>query len=191
VLTAALEVFGRYGFRKTSMDEVARSADISRQGLYLYFASKEALFRAAVRQELDTALSDASRCLNEEGATLDQRVVAALDAWLGRYVGSMLASDIASLLQSPAAQIEDMVDAAVAEFDARLAAAIGAATAETDRRRLGVTPEEIAAVLHTVGQGAKYLSTSRGESRAEFVARVTAAVRLVLAGLDVTTKETP
>jgi AcrR family transcriptional regulator len=34
VLAAALEVFGRYGFRKTSMDEVARSADISRQGLY-------------------------------------------------------------------------------------------------------------------------------------------------------------
>lgn len=191
VLTAALEVFGRYGFRKTSMDEVARSADISRQGLYLYFASKEALFRAAVRQELDTALSDASRCLNEEGATLDQRVVAALDAWLGRYVGSMLASDIAGLLQSPAAQIEDMVDAAVAEFDARLAAAIAAATAETDRRRLGVTPEEIAAVLHTVAQGAKYLSNSRRESRAEFVARVTAAVRLVLAGLDVTRKETP
>jgi TetR/AcrR family transcriptional regulator, regulator of autoinduction and epiphytic fitness len=191
VLTVALEVFGRYGFRKTSMDEVARSADISRQGLYLYFASKEALFRAAVSQELDTALSDASRCLNEEGAALDQRVVAALDAWLGRYVGSMLASDIAGLLQSPAAQIEDMVDAAVAEFDARLAAAIAAATAEADRRRLGVTPEEIAAVLHTVGQGAKYLSSSRRESRAEFVARVTAAVRLVLAGLDVTTEKTP
>jgi TetR/AcrR family transcriptional regulator of autoinduction and epiphytic fitness len=182
VLAAALEVFGRYGFRKTSMDEVARSADISRQGLYLYFASKEALFRAAVRQELDTALGDASRCLNEEGAPLDQRVVAALDAWLGRYVGSMLASDISGLLQNPAVQIEDVVDAAVATFDARLAAAVAAATAETDRRRLGVTPEEIAAALHTVGQGAKYLASSRGESRAEFVARLTAPVRLVLAG---------
>jgi len=182
VLAAALEVFGRYGFRKTSMDEVARSADISRQGLYLYFASKEALFRAAVRQELDTALGDASRCLNEEGAALDQRVVAALDACLGRYVGSMLASDISGLLQNPAVQIEDVVDAAVATFDARLAAAVAAATAETDRRRLGVTPEEIAAALHTVGQGAKYLASSRGESRAEFVARLTAPVRLVLAG---------
>ena len=182
VLEAALGVFLRYGFRKTSMDEVARSADISRQGLYLYFASKEALFRAAVRQELDTALGDASRCLNEEGAALDQRVVAALDAWLGRYVGSMLASDISGLLQNPAVQIEDVVDAAVATFDARLAAAVAAATAETDRRRLGMTPEEIAAALHTVGQGAKYLASSRGESRAEFVARLTAPVRLVLAG---------
>lgn len=191
VLAAALEVFGRYGFRKTSMEEVARSADISRQGLYLYFPGKEALFRAAVRQELDTALADASRCLDEEGAALDRRVVAALDAWLGRYIGSMLASDIAGLLQNPAVQIADMVDADVAAFDARLAEAIAAATAEADRRRLGVTPQEIAAALHTVGQGAKYLSSSRRESRAEFVDRVTTAVRLVLAGLDATAEKAP
>lgn len=184
VLAAALEVFGRYGFRKTSMDEVARAAGISRQGLYLYFASKETLFRAAVQQELDTALADASRCLDEEGAGLDQRVVAALNAWLGRYVGSMLASDISGLLQNPAVQIQDMVDAAVAAFDARLAQAIATATAQEDRRRLGVTTEEVAAVLHILGQGAKYLSSSRGESRAEFVARLTPGVRLVLAGLS-------
>src|ERR1700692_2844000 len=85
VLSGALEVFGRFGFRKASMDEVARSADISRQGLYLYFASKEALFRAAVRQELDAALSEASRCLDEENVGLEVRVVAALDAWMGRF----------------------------------------------------------------------------------------------------------
>jgi TetR/AcrR family transcriptional regulator, regulator of autoinduction and epiphytic fitness len=135
VLTAALEVFGRYGFRKTSMDDVARAAGISRQGLYLHFASKEALFRAAVRQEFDTALAEASRCLDEEGAALDQRVIAALDAWLGRYVGSMLAPDISGLLQDPAVQIEDMVDGAMAAFDARLANAIAAATAEEDAQR--------------------------------------------------------
>jgi hypothetical protein len=78
-----------------------------------------------------------------------------------------------------------MVDAAIATFDTRMAAAIAAATTETDRRRLGVTPEEIAAVLHTAGQGARYLSTARGESRAEFVARLIPAVRLVLAGFAV------
>ena len=191
VLAVALEVFGRYGFRKTSMDEVARAADISRQGLYLYFASKEALFRAAVRQELDTALGDASRGLNEEGAALERRVVAALDAWLGRYVGSMLASDIAGLLENPAVEIGDMVDAASAEFDTRVASAIAAATAEKDRRRLGVTPEEITAALHLVGQGAKYLSSARGESRAEFVARVTAAVRVVFADFGPMTRKAP
>ena len=191
VLAVALEVFGRYGFRKASMDEIARSADISRQGLYLHFANKDALFRAAVRQELETALGDVSRCLNEEGVGLERRAVAALDAWLGRYVGSMLGSDIGNLLQNPAMQLGDMVDPASAAFDARLAAAIAAAVSENDRRRLGVTPEEIAGALHTVAQGAKYLSNARAESREEFVARMAAAVRVVFAGFGTTAKRTP
>src|SRR3954467_10277013 len=97
VLGVALEVFGRYGFRKASMDEIARAADISRQGLYLHFANKEALFRAAVRQELDIAVGDVSRALSAKGVGLEQRLVAAMDAWLGRYVGAMLGSDIANL----------------------------------------------------------------------------------------------
>ena len=31
----------RYGFKKTSMDDVAQAAGVSRQGLYLYFDTKE------------------------------------------------------------------------------------------------------------------------------------------------------
>jgi len=183
ILSAALPVFGRYGFRKASMDEIARSADISRQGLYLRFASKDALFRAAVRHELDTALGEVSRCLDEEGVGLERRVVAALDAWLGRYVGSMLTLDLGSLLQNPAMRLGDVVNPAVGSFDDRLAAAIAAAMSENDVKRLGVTPEEIAAALLTVAQGARYLSNALAESREEFVGRLTAAVHVLLAGL--------
>jgi TetR/AcrR family transcriptional regulator, regulator of autoinduction and epiphytic fitness len=183
VLAAALQVFRRYGFRKASMDEIARSADISRQGLYLRFASKDALFRAAVRHELDTALGEVSRCLDEEGVGLERRVVAALDAWLGRYVGSMLGPDIGSLLQNPAMRLGDVVNPAVGSFDDRLAAAIAAAMSENDVKRLGVTPEEIAAALLTVAQGARYLSNALAESREEFVGRLTAAVHVLFAGL--------
>jgi TetR/AcrR family transcriptional regulator of autoinduction and epiphytic fitness len=184
VLSVALEVFGRYGFRKTSMDEVARSADISRQGLYLYFASKEALFRAAVRQELDTALTEASRCLDEENVALEDRVVGALDAWMGRFVGSMLASDIGNMLESSAMQLGDMATEFSAAFEARLTSAIGTGTTETDRRRLGVTPEEITGMLHAVGKGWRF----QVDSRSEFVAKVTVAVRLVFACLTSVTK---
>ena len=183
ILSAALPVFGRYGFRKASMDEIARSADISRQGLYLRFASKDALFRAAVRHELDTALGEVSRCLDEEGVGLERRVVAALDAWLGRYVGSMLTLDLGRLLQNPAMRLGDVVNPAVGSFDDRLAAAIAAAMSENDVKRLGVTPEEIATALLTVAQGARYLSNALAESREEFVGRLTAAVHVLLAGL--------
>jgi TetR/AcrR family transcriptional regulator, regulator of autoinduction and epiphytic fitness len=185
VLSVALEVFGRYGFRKTSMDEVARSADISRQGLYLYFEGKEALFRAAVRQELNTALSEACRCLGEEDVGLEDRVVAALDAWMGRFVGSMLASDIGNMLENSAMQLGDMATEFSAAFEAHLSSTIAAATTKSDRRQLGVTPEEIAGTLHAVGKGWKF----QVDSRAEFVANVTTAVRLVLAAFTSITKQ--
>jgi TetR/AcrR family transcriptional regulator, regulator of autoinduction and epiphytic fitness len=185
VLSVALEVFGRYGFRKTSMDEVARSADISRQGLYLYFASKEDLFRAAVRQELDSALTEASRCLDEETVGLEDRVVAALDAWMGRFVGSMLASDIGNMLENSAMQLGDMAAEFSAAFEARLSSAIAAATTERDRRRLGVTPDAITGTLHAVGKGWRF----QVDSRSEFVNKVTVAVRLVLAGFTSITKQ--
>jgi AcrR family transcriptional regulator len=178
VLSVALEVFGRYGFRKTSLDEVARSADISRQGLYLYFATKEALFRAAVRQELDTALTEVSRYLDQENVALEDRVVAALDAWMGRFVGSTLASDIGNMLDNSAMQLGDMATEFSAAFEARLSSAITAGTNETDRRQLGVTPEEITEMLHAVGKGWRF----QVDSRSEFAAKVTVAVRLVLTG---------
>ena len=56
VLDAAIGTFSRYGFRKTSMDEVARAAEISRQGLYLYFRNKDDLFREAMQKLLDDGL---------------------------------------------------------------------------------------------------------------------------------------
>src|ERR1700733_6235547 len=151
VLSVALEVFGRYGFRKTSLDDVARSADISRQGLYFYFESKEALFRAAVRQELDTALTEVTHCLEDESIALDIRIVAALDAWQGRYIGSMLASDIGNLLDHNAMQLGEMVSEFRAAFEGLLSATIAGATPENDRRQLGVTPVDIAGILNTLG----------------------------------------
>src|SRR5687767_13308981 len=96
VLEAALEVFLRFGFRKTSMDEVARAAQISRQGLYLHFSTKEELFRAAFRFAVDSALGDAKVAL---GASLPiaERLVRAFDEWVGRYVGGLgpFAADLA------------------------------------------------------------------------------------------------
>jgi TetR/AcrR family transcriptional regulator, regulator of autoinduction and epiphytic fitness len=187
VLSVALGVFGRYGFRKTSMDEVARSADISRQGLYFYFESKEALFRAAVRQELDTALTEVAQSLDDESVAVDDRVVAALDAWQGRYVGSMLASDVGNLLDHSAMQLGEMVTEFGAAFQGLLSATIAAATPETDRRQLGVTPEEIAGMLNTLARGWK----REVDSRPEFVARMTGAVRLVFAAFTPHTNEAP
>lgn len=60
VLSAAAQVFARYGFAKATMGDIAREAGISRPALYLLFANKEALFRALARAILDTGLEAAA-----------------------------------------------------------------------------------------------------------------------------------
>lgn len=50
ILDAALEVFTAKGFAATRLDEVAARAGVSKGTLYLYFSSKEELFKAMVRQ---------------------------------------------------------------------------------------------------------------------------------------------
>ncbi|MGD8784708.1 MAG: TetR/AcrR family transcriptional regulator [Thioalkalispiraceae bacterium] len=50
IIDAALDLFVANGFNATKLDEVARQAGVSKGTVYLYFNSKEDLFRAAVKQ---------------------------------------------------------------------------------------------------------------------------------------------
>ena len=47
ILEAAIRVFARNGYRKSSVEEIAREAGIAKGGLYLYFTGKEELFGEA------------------------------------------------------------------------------------------------------------------------------------------------
>lgn len=46
IMTAAAEVFTRYGFKKASMQDIADAAMMSRAALYLHFRNKDDLFRS-------------------------------------------------------------------------------------------------------------------------------------------------
>lgn len=50
LIDAALATVSRYGFKKSSMQDVADAAGVSRAALYLHFSSKEDIFRSAVAQ---------------------------------------------------------------------------------------------------------------------------------------------
>ena len=52
IIAAALHVFAEKGFAAARLDEIAGRAGVSKGSLYLYFATKEALFRAVVEQAI-------------------------------------------------------------------------------------------------------------------------------------------
>lgn len=52
VLKVAQEIFSRYGFHKTTMDDIARGMGKGKSSIYYYFSSKEDIFSAVVEKEL-------------------------------------------------------------------------------------------------------------------------------------------
>jgi AcrR family transcriptional regulator len=78
VLKAALECFMLYGFKRTTMDDIAQKAAISRPALYLLFPNKEAIFRSLSEELHTAALGRAEAALRADG-TLAQRLVAAFE----------------------------------------------------------------------------------------------------------------
>lgn len=57
ILQAAIETIKEHGFEKTTMDEIAERAELSKGTLYFYFKDKSALFRA-IRKESVQALNE-------------------------------------------------------------------------------------------------------------------------------------
>src|SRR5713226_1397364 len=46
IVLAALELFTRYGYRKTSIDDIAQAAQVAKRTVYLHFENKAAVFLA-------------------------------------------------------------------------------------------------------------------------------------------------
>jgi AcrR family transcriptional regulator len=57
LLQAALALFVEKGFAATKVEDVARLAGVSKGTLFLYFSSKEELFKAVVRDKIVGQLS--------------------------------------------------------------------------------------------------------------------------------------
>lgn len=72
ILQSAWQAFSAYGFRKTSMDDIARGAGMSRPAVYLHFRNKEAIFTALVEAYYAQAVEDVHAALEREGALVDR-----------------------------------------------------------------------------------------------------------------------
>lgn len=78
IFDAAADVFTRYGFRRTSMNDIAQAAGISRPALYLMFENKEDLFRQLATQRQNLAIDAASEALASSGSFAERFLSAIL-----------------------------------------------------------------------------------------------------------------
>jgi AcrR family transcriptional regulator len=172
VLESALATFVRFGYRKTSMEEVARAAHISRPGLYFLFDSKEALFRAAVTQALDRDLASVERVLADPHRPLRARLRESFDHWAGRYIGPP-ALDIATVLNDNPDLLGAIVETAPRRFEELITDAIAVASGRPAATRTAQT-------LISAAIGIKYQVTSRET----YLDRLEVAIDLLVGGAE-------
>ena len=65
ILTTAGKLFGRYGFYKTSIDEISRMSRRAKGSLYYHFPSKEILFKEVVASEMEHLKSQLLPVVND------------------------------------------------------------------------------------------------------------------------------
>jgi AcrR family transcriptional regulator len=171
LLDAALGVFLRFGFRKTTMEEVARAARLSRQALYLHFSSKELLFQAALRQVLETSLAAATLQLENPQLGPEQKLVRAFDEWVGRFVGA-LGRDAQDLAEATSALGKNMVEEHEEAFVGAVTKALRSAGIAAAYKRAGLSAPQLSRTLFAAARGLKHEVGSRAEFSAAFLLAV-------------------
>lgn len=107
LLDAALELFVERGFASTRLDEVAARAGVSKGTLYLYFASKEDLFKAVVRQNIVPLIETFERDVAASQAASPDLLREFFAVWWTRFGGTKLAG-IAKLVVGEAGNFPEL-----------------------------------------------------------------------------------
>lgn len=79
IIDAALRLFSGYGYRRTSVGDVASEAGIAKGTVYIYFDTKEALFAGVCQHVADGFLARARAAADAESA-IEDKILAILSA---------------------------------------------------------------------------------------------------------------
>jgi len=72
IVSDAAKIFTRYGFKKTTMEEIAMATRKGKSSIYYYFSSKEDIFKAVVEQEAEELKSDLQKEISKIDDPIEQ-----------------------------------------------------------------------------------------------------------------------
>lgn len=181
MLDAAIEQFNQYGYRKTTMEDVAQRLGLSRSLLYVHFKNKKDIFRQASRLVHERALDECQKQI-EADMNFEAKTAALLIARHKPFLeAELLSSHGAELFNEYSRLCGSIVLESNANFEEILANHFRQAASKSQIATLdpGRSSEEIAWLLNHSVAGLKHGVTSLED----FELRVRALVRLTLEGL--------
>lgn len=107
IVAAALEVFVERGFSAARLTDVARRAGVTKGTVYLYFASKEALFKAMVRETIVPAIAAGEQMVSAHRGSAADLFRQLLVGWW-RLIGETNLSGIPKLVMAEAGNFPEL-----------------------------------------------------------------------------------
>lgn len=177
VLSAAREVFMRYGFKRATMSDLAEVAQISRPALYLLFSSKEEVFRAVVTRLFTDLLQEVREGVSQHDGAAEQ-LTCAFEVWCIRpFELIQLSPDAKDILESGYQFATEITTQAFADFEEILAEVLRPLA--NAQAAPNLSAGQLAHLLTTAVQGFKESASSVIQLRQ----MITGFITLVLAGL--------
>ena len=187
ILDAALRLFGRYAYKRTSIDDIAREAEIAKGTVYLSFKSKEEIFRALCEEIIRRIDAEAERA-RQSSAPLPDRLLAMLEAKFGFYFETVRSSThAAELMDSKNRLSTGLFEKAGRRYQKMLREVLeeAAARGAIVPQRVGLgAPETVELLL----SGARGIEMS-APTAAAFHRRLAELVRVILAGVGAVAPE--
>jgi TetR/AcrR family acrAB operon transcriptional repressor len=186
ILEAAMSVFRRHGFRRSSIEAAAEAAGLTRQALYHHFKSREALFRAVIERLHDGVLErGAAAAIHaaRDGDALADVVVAVVIARLKGLIASFDGSPhVEELYSEHMIQARDLAVLYAERYEAQLAEVI-ARTSRREKLALvsKMTPAKLAHYAELAVKGVKSAYPAMSPTDA-FLRDVEAMLRTLIAG---------
>jgi len=161
IIECAIGIISRYGYKKTTMADVAEAAGVSRQTLYNKFPNKEEVLRAAVRHTADVGLE----LLRQKWAA-EADLAVKIDSFfevgpLAWYDTLIAAPDAADLMEGVNAYAADVMEDVTRDWIALLGE-LFAPSADALAGK-GTDPVQFGDFLYAASTSAKYNATSRGQ----------------------------
>jgi AcrR family transcriptional regulator len=107
ILDAALAEFTENGFEAARMEDVARRAGISKGGVYLYFASKEALLKALIETRM-APIAQLAAGIAAKGADDPKAAIAAVAQVMAARLGDPMTIAVPRLVIAVSARYPDI-----------------------------------------------------------------------------------
>jgi AcrR family transcriptional regulator len=168
IVLAGLRLFTQYGYRKTSIDDIARAAQVAKRTVYLHFENKAAVF-LAILEYLGDQVRQRCAAAERAGGTAVERLTGLLDAYFAMGFELFSKSEHMPELEETFSKLaHSRIGALNTEYETRLAAFLRSLekTGEIGRPPQGLTVEEIVSILVQAAEGAKHNAKVQGDRQA-------------------------